>query len=66
MLPALDSDQLNILQTVGREWGQAVDDRDAWRRALPVDPELDVERWPEEPRPTRFGRFVPVASDGRA
>jgi amino acid transporter len=44
---------------VGREWERVCGDREAWRRALPVDPELGS--YPAEIHPTRFGRFVPVA-----
>src|ERR1700693_1614993 len=60
-LPKLDEPQLEVLQQVGREWDRVCSGPDVWRRALPVAP--DPGRYPAaaEIRPTRFGRFVPVA-----
>src|SRR5271167_4461668 len=60
-LPTLDQRQLNVLRRVGREWDRVCGEPELWRRALPVDP--DLGSYPEAAliRPTRFGRFVPVA-----
>lgn len=63
-LPALDAEQLGVLRRVGREWGQVAGDPQAWRRALPVDPDLGRYPAASEIRPVRFGRFVPVATVG--
>jgi amino acid transporter len=53
-----------VLRRVGREWERVCGDPEVWRRALPVDPNLGS--YPAEIRPTRFGRFVPVAGrDGQ-
>ncbi len=60
-LPELDERQLGVLHGVGREWGRVCGDPEVWRRALPVDPNLGRYPSPSEIRPTRFGRFVPVA-----
>jgi hypothetical protein len=60
LLPTLDEQQLEILRRVGREWDEVLADPDAWRRALPIDPNLDGDRQAAEIRPTRFWRFVPV------
>jgi amino acid transporter len=60
-LPKLDGRQLEVLHRVGREWDRVCGDPEAWRRALPVDPDLGSYPDPTEIRPTRFGRFVPVA-----
>jgi amino acid transporter len=60
-LPKLDQRQLEVLHRVGREWDRVCGDPEAWRRALPVDPDLGSYPDPTEIRPTRFGRFVPVA-----
>lgn len=63
-LPALDREQVGVLRRVGREWGRAAGDPQAWRRALPVDPELGRFPASSEIRPVRFGRFVRVATVG--
>jgi amino acid transporter len=64
LLPSLDEGQLRVLQQVGFEWDRVCGDPELWRRALPVDPNLGS--YPAEIRPTRFGRFVPVAGrDGQ-
>jgi len=64
VLPKLDDQQLAVLRRVGREWDRVCGDPAVWRRALPVDP--DLGSYPTEIRPTRFGRFVPVAGvDGQ-
>ena len=66
LLPTLDECQLAILRQVGQEWRRLSGDPQVWHRALPVDPNLG--RYPDakEFRPTRFGRFVPVAGlDGQ-
>jgi amino acid transporter len=66
LLPALDERQLSVLRQVGREWDRVSGDPQAWRRALPVDPDLGSYPDASEIRPTRFGRFVPVAGrDGQ-
>ena len=62
LLVPLDERQLNVLRRVGREWGRVCGNPDAWRRALPVDPNLGSFPDPTDIRPTRFGRFVPVQS----
>jgi len=63
---ALDEHQLSALRQVGREWDRVTGDRQEWRRALPVDPDLGSYPDAAEIRPTRFGRFVPVAGrDGQ-
>ena len=66
LLPTLDEDQLKVLRRVGNEWDEVLADHETWRRALPVDPNLgNVQSAPA--RPTRFGRFVPVAGlDGQS
>src|SRR5271165_6672424 len=61
LLPKLDEGQLEVLHRVGREWDRVCGDREVWRRALPVDPDLGSYPDATEIRPTRFGRFVPVA-----
>ena len=66
LLPALDERQFAVLRQVGREWERLTGDPQAWQRALPVDPNLGSYPHPAELRPTRFGRFVPVAGlDGQ-
>jgi amino acid transporter len=65
LLPALDERQLTVLRRVGRQWGQVLSDPEAWRRALPVDPNLGGHVDRGEIRPTRFGRFVAVGAAGR-
>jgi amino acid transporter len=60
-LAELDPQQLDLLRQVGLEWERVCGDREVWRRALPVDPNLGS--YPPEILPTRFGRFVPVAGE---
>jgi amino acid transporter len=64
LLPALDERQVATLSQVGHEWDRVSGDPRTWRYVLPVDPDLgsyDAAQF----RPTRFGRFVPVAGLGR-
>jgi hypothetical protein len=56
LIPALDDRQLSALHEVGREWDQVSDDPDAWRRALPLDPDLGRYPAAAEMQPTTFGR----------
>ena len=66
LLPVLDERQLSVLRQVGMEWQRVSGDPQAWRRALPLDPGLGSYPESAEIRPTRFGRFVPVAGrDGQ-
>lgn len=60
-LPALDEDQLSVLQRVGDEWGRVSSDPQVWRRALPVDPEVGSYPASTDIQPTRLGRFVRVS-----
>jgi amino acid transporter len=63
LFPALDESQIAALRQVGHEWDRACGDPCTWQRALPVDQDLgsyDAAQF----RPTRFGRFVPVAGLG--
>jgi amino acid transporter len=60
--PSLDQRQLSILRRVGDEWDRVCSAPDVWRRALPVDPHVVSYPDAAEIRPTRFGRFVPVAA----
>ncbi|GAA2264620.1 APC family permease [Kitasatospora cystarginea] len=64
LLPTLDEEQLGVLRWVGREWGRVSGDPEAWRRALPVDPDLGRYPAPSEILPVRFGRFVRVSPVG--
>jgi hypothetical protein len=61
LLPTLDDDQLATLRQVGQEWDRVLADPDAWRRVLPIDPNLVGYPDSADIRPSRFGRFVPVA-----
>jgi amino acid transporter len=61
VLPKLDRSQIDVLRRVGREWSRVCGTPEAWRKALPVDPNLG--RYPSEIAPTRFGRFVRVAGE---
>jgi amino acid transporter len=61
----LDRQQLGVLRRVGSEWGQVCSAPEVWRRALPVDPHVVTYPDAAEIRPTRFGRFVPVATHPR-
>ncbi len=65
-LVTLDRVQLDALRRVGEDWGRVCGDRDAWLRALPVDPNLGEYPDAEEIRPSRFGRFVSVGDGGDA
>jgi amino acid transporter len=66
LLPTLDERQLATLRQVGHEWDRTSGDPRAWRRALPVDPNLGSYPDAAQFRPTRFGRFVPVTGlDGQ-
>jgi amino acid transporter len=63
LFPALDESQVATLRQVGHEWDRVCGDPRTWQRALPVDQDLgsyDAAQF----RPTRFGRFVPVAGLG--
>jgi hypothetical protein len=60
LLPPLDDHQLSVLRQVGCEWARVTGDRQVWRQALPLDPDLGSYPEAAEIRPTRFGRFVPV------
>jgi amino acid transporter len=55
-LPQLDDRELSGLRAVGAQWQGAVQDLAAWKRALPVDPELSYESEPG----ARRGRFVEI------
>ncbi|SOD62632.1 amino acid/polyamine/organocation transporter, APC superfamily [Streptomyces zhaozhouensis] len=65
-LPPLDERQVEVLRRVGREWGEAAGDPAAWRRALPVEPNLGGFPAPAEIRPAAFGRHVRVSPLGDA
>jgi amino acid transporter len=66
LLPPLDEHKLAVLRQVGQEWNRLTGDPQAWRRALPVDPNLGGSSDAAELRPTRFGRFIPLpAPDGQ-
>ncbi len=56
-LPALDTRQLRALQAVGQSWSGCVPDREAWEKALPVDPHLEYE---EVSGPGRLVRIATV------
>jgi amino acid transporter len=60
LLPRLDDDQLSALRQVGCEWLQGGGEGGLWRRPLPVDPNVGGYPDPEQVRPSRFVRFVPV------
>jgi len=64
-LPRLDDDQLHALRRLGQEWQRVSGDPEAWRRALPVDPNVGSYPDPGQLRPLHFVRFVPVAARGR-
>lgn len=59
-VPKLDAEQSVMLRLVGREWGRVSAAPDAWRRALPVDPDTGSYPEPAQIVPARFGRFVQV------
>jgi amino acid transporter len=62
-LVKLDDDQLEVLRDVGLEWGRVCGDPEAWRRALPVDPDLGDYPDVANIKPSRFGRLVSVQSE---
>src|SRR5271165_5034386 len=62
-VPKLDAGQLEVLREVGHEWDRTCGDPAVWHGALPVDPDLGRYPAPNEIRPSRFGRFVPVAGE---
>ncbi|AXG81552.1 APC family permease [Streptomyces paludis] len=49
-----------LLRMVGREWGRVSVGPEAWREALPVDPDIGSYPEPAQIVPARFGRFVRV------
>ncbi len=59
-VPELDAEQSTMLRLVGREWERVSATPDAWRRALPVDPDTGSYPEPAQIVPARFGRFVQV------
>ncbi|MFI5756260.1 APC family permease [Streptomyces sp. NPDC051569] len=59
-MPKLDAEQSALLRQVGHEWGRVSAAPEAWRRALPVDPEVGSYPEPAQIVPARFGRFVRV------
>ncbi|WP_228077714.1 APC family permease [Streptomyces profundus] len=63
-LPQLDEEQVEVLRRVGREWGRAAGPSEAWRRALPVAPDLGGFPAPGEIRPAALGRHVRISSLG--
>ncbi|MDT0270203.1 APC family permease [Streptomyces sp. DSM 44915] len=64
LLPPLDAEQVEVLRRVGREWGRVTGDPAAWRRALPVSPDLGGFPAPGEIRPAALGRHVRISSLG--
>ncbi len=60
-VPKLSEEQSRLLRVVGYEWGRVSAAPDAWRRALPVDPDVGSYPEPAQVVPARFGRIVPVA-----
>jgi len=61
-LPALDEDAQAGLRELGAQWAASMPDRDAWERALPVDPCLEYDDTDVSTR----GRFVQIRSRGPA
>jgi amino acid transporter len=61
-LSKLDERQLSVLRRVGEEWGRVCGNPEVWRRALPLDTSHGDFPEAADIRPTRFGRFVPIAS----
>ena len=57
-MPELDQSSLVALRDVGRRWDGCMPAREAWERALPVDPGLDFA----EPQRSGAGRFVHIRS----
>ncbi|MFJ1646719.1 APC family permease [Streptomyces sp. NPDC088258] len=60
-MPRTDAEQAVLLRQVGREWGRVSAEPDAWRSALPVDPDVGSYPEPAQIVPARFGRFVRIA-----
>lgn len=65
VLPALDERQLSILHRVGQEWSQVSGNPEAWRQALPVNPEVGSYPAPTDIQPTRLLRFVRISLQTR-
>jgi amino acid transporter len=61
-LSKLDGRQLGVLRRVGEEWGRVCGNPEVWRRALPLDTSDVAFPDAADVRPTRFGRFVAIAS----
>ncbi len=57
-IAGLDDDELAVLRQVGGHWSQALGGRQAWVRALPIDPGL--HRFPSAPEPGGGGRFASI------
>ena len=57
-MPALDDREVDALRSVGRQWADCMADREAWDRALPVDPDLRYLDSEE----SREGAFVRIRS----
>jgi amino acid transporter len=57
-LPALDDREIDALRQVGHQWADCMSDREAWKQALPVDPDLRYLDGEE----SRRGRFVSIRS----
>jgi amino acid transporter len=62
LVPELDERQLDILRRLGRNWSRVAGAPDAWLRALPIDASIGAHPAPDEPRPSRFFRLVPVST----
>jgi amino acid transporter len=56
-IAGLDDDELVVLRQVGDHWGRALGPRQAWLRALPIDPSL--HRFPRS-LPVSRGRFAAI------
>ena len=63
-LPGLDDQQLGVLRQIGRAWQEVADTPEAWRRALPVDPDQGTFPPASQVRPTGLFRHVRVAGMG--
>lgn len=60
IMPRLDAEQSGLLRRVGEEWGRVSAPPEAWRRVLPVDPDVGSYPEPGQIVPARFGRVVSV------
>ncbi|QIQ06644.1 APC family permease [Streptomyces liangshanensis] len=60
IMPKLDAEQSGLLRRVGEEWGRVSAPPEAWRRVLPVDPDVGSYPEPGQIVPARFGRVVSV------